>query len=111
MNTALWLDKTCGAIEALIHAGEPFEGLFPSIIDRTTGRMLETPPKAIEGQRECDRSPRGCNLRKSKGTGYFLRSHEAVSHGWASRVSEGREGCPPDELGRRGTQPSLPGRS
>lgn len=49
------------AIDALVEASEPHDGLFPSIIDRTTCEMAQTTPPDIPGQRPNDRAPLGCN--------------------------------------------------
>ena len=56
------LDRVWRAGEARIRAGEPYGGLFPSLLDRRTGEMLETLPPPIPGQRTDDRSHLGCNL-------------------------------------------------
>ncbi|MGH2367600.1 MAG: hypothetical protein ACRDI2_05325, partial [Chloroflexota bacterium] len=56
------LDKVGVAIDAIVHAGRPYGGLFPSLLDRRTGEMLETLPPAIPGQRIDDRSHLGSNL-------------------------------------------------
>jgi len=50
------------AIEALIDAGDPYDGLFPSMLDRETGTMLEEIPDHVPGQREHDRAHHGSNL-------------------------------------------------
>ena len=50
------------AIDALIAAAEPFEGLFPSMIDREDNTMLREIPSHIPGQREHDRAHYGTNL-------------------------------------------------
>lgn len=50
------------ALQALIDASEPYQGLFPSLLDRHTGAMLTDMPPPIEGQRNNDRSHLGSNL-------------------------------------------------
>ncbi len=50
------------ALDALIAAAEPYEGLFPSLLDRRTGAMLAELPPAIPGQRNGDRAHLGSNL-------------------------------------------------
>jgi hypothetical protein len=52
---------TC-ALDALIAAAAPYDGLFPSILDRTSGAMLRVLPPAIPGQRDGDRAHLGSNL-------------------------------------------------
>ena len=56
------LKSVCNAIEIMIEIGARYEGLFPSIIDRKTHRMMTEMPPAIPGQRDGDRSHLGCNL-------------------------------------------------
>jgi len=56
------LQAVCQAIEALVEAAEPYDGLFPSLLDRKSCQMLKAIPPAIEGQREGDRAPLGTNL-------------------------------------------------
>lgn len=56
------MDKVSRALDALIVAGDPFGGLFPSLLDRRTGAMLSRMPPAIPGQRNGDRAHLGCNL-------------------------------------------------
>ena len=62
MNPDATLDQVCRAIEALIDVGDSHDGLFPSLIDRRAGRMLEELPPVIDGQRDGDRSHHGSNL-------------------------------------------------
>ncbi len=56
------LDRVCRAIDLLVRAGEPYEGLIPSILDRETGRLPDALPPPIPGQRMEDRSYPGTNL-------------------------------------------------
>ncbi len=50
------------AMDALITAGKPYNGLFPSLLDRESGLMLDELPTAIPGQRDNDRAHLGSNL-------------------------------------------------
>lgn len=50
------------AVDALIEIGARHDGLFPSIIDRSTNEMMTELPGAIDGQRDGDRSHLGSNL-------------------------------------------------
>ncbi|MAT77219.1 hypothetical protein CMK14_18995 [Candidatus Poribacteria bacterium] len=50
------------AIHTMIKAGQPYKGLFPSILDPQAGEMLQTKPPKIPGQRDGDRAHLGCNL-------------------------------------------------
>lgn len=56
------LGRVCTALEVLIEAGSGFGGLFPSLLDRRTHRMLTDLPEPIHGQRQGDRSHLGSNL-------------------------------------------------
>jgi hypothetical protein len=56
------LVRVTRAIDALVEAGAPYGGLFPSILDRRTGAMLDELPPPIPGQRTGDRSFLGNNL-------------------------------------------------
>lgn len=56
------LNKVCRAIDILIKAADKHEGLFPSILDRTTKEIPDTLPKNIKGQRNEDRAYPGNNL-------------------------------------------------
>jgi hypothetical protein len=56
------LERVAQAAGAVVAASEPFGGLFPSLLDRRSGRMLDTLPPPIPGQRTGDRSHLGCNL-------------------------------------------------
>ena len=56
------LNRTLQAIEGLIEASVPYQGLIPSILDRKSGAMLTKLPPAIPGQRDGDRSHLGANL-------------------------------------------------
>ena len=49
-------------IHTMIKAGQPYKGLFPSILNPQTGEMLQTKPSKIPGQRDGDRAHLGCNL-------------------------------------------------
>lgn len=56
------IHKATKAIESLISIADAHDGLIPSIIDRTTQRMMTELPPAIPGQRDGDRSHLGSNL-------------------------------------------------
>ena len=56
------LQRVARAADAIVAAGEPYGGLFPSLLDRRTSAMLEALPPPIPGQRTGDRSHLGCNL-------------------------------------------------
>jgi hypothetical protein len=56
------LQRVTRAIDTLTAAGDRYHGLFPSIVDRHSGVMLETLPPGIAGQRTGDRSHLGSNL-------------------------------------------------
>lgn len=56
------LEHVTRALDALIEAGKPYGGLWPSLLDRRSGRMLTELPPAIPGQRNNDRSHLGSNL-------------------------------------------------
>ncbi len=56
------------AMDALVDAGEPFEGLFPSLLDRETCGMLTRMPPPIPGLRNGDRSHLGSNLIHDEAT-------------------------------------------
>jgi|TARA_Y100000588_G_scaffold376717_1_gene454885 hypothetical protein len=62
MNPETILEKVCRALDIAIGLGANYEGLFPSIIDRSTHQMMVDMPPAIAGQRDGDRSHLGCNL-------------------------------------------------
>ena len=62
------MNRVLRALDALILAGESFEGLFPSLLDRRTGAMLSRMPPPIAGQRNGDRSHLGCNLIHDEAT-------------------------------------------
>lgn len=62
MSTDPLLDFVTAAADALIESGRPYGGLFPSMLDRATGRMITDPPEPIPGQRAGDRSYGGSNL-------------------------------------------------
>ncbi len=69
METAhVLMERVRGAMDALIAAGEPYQGLLPSMLDRRTGKMLMDPPAAIPGQRIHDRAIRGSNLIHDEST-------------------------------------------
>ena len=51
MQSTDLLTTVCRAIDALIAAAEPYQGMFPSMLDPATGKMLLTSPPQIEGQR------------------------------------------------------------
>lgn len=56
------LEKVCRSFDALIDIADRYDGLFPSLLDRRSQRILEEVPEAIPGQRQGDRSHPGCNL-------------------------------------------------
>jgi hypothetical protein len=56
------LGRVTRAVDALVEAGAPYGGLFPSFLDRRTGAMLEELPPPIPGQRTGDRAFPGNNL-------------------------------------------------
>ena len=62
MDAETILQRVCRSIDILIEIGAEYEGLFPSLIDRTTHRMMTEMPPGIPGQRDGDRSHPGCNL-------------------------------------------------
>jgi hypothetical protein len=62
MNADQILNRVCQALDALIEAGAEYQGLFPSLLDRKTHKMVTHAPPAIEGQRNCDRAHLGSNL-------------------------------------------------
>lgn len=62
MHAERILERVCAAIDVLIEAGTAYEGLFPSLIDRETHKMVRELPPAIEGQRMQDRAHLGSNL-------------------------------------------------
>jgi len=62
------LDRVCKSLDSLIAASKPYHGLFPSLLDRHTGTMLEEFPPPIDGQRITDRSPSGSNLIHDEAT-------------------------------------------
>ena len=68
MDAEALLSKVRAALAALEEAAEPYGGLFPSMLDRRTGRMLGEMPPHIEGQRDGDRSPLGSNLMHDEST-------------------------------------------
>ena len=50
------LGRVARAVDALLAAADAHGGLFPSLLDRRSGAMLETLPPPIAGQRSGDRS-------------------------------------------------------
>lgn len=56
------LSEVSAVLERLVVAAEPFQGLFPSILDRRTCQMPASLPPGIEGQRDGDRAFPGSNL-------------------------------------------------
>jgi hypothetical protein len=56
------LKKVCRSLDILIDVADQYNGLWPSIIDRSTNQMMTTMPEAISGQRDGDRSHLGSNL-------------------------------------------------
>ncbi|NKB68856.1 MAG: hypothetical protein GKR89_17460 [Candidatus Latescibacteria bacterium] len=56
------LAKVGRALDILIEVGDQYQGLFPSLIDRQSHRMLSELPPPIPGQRQGDRSHLGSNL-------------------------------------------------
>ena len=62
MNPDTLLEHVTSAIDVLIEAGAEHDGLFPSLIDRKSHKMLTELPPAIDGQRMGDRAHLGNNL-------------------------------------------------
>lgn len=62
MDSARILTAVTDAFDVLVAAGERHDGLFPSIVDRESGVLLEELPDPIPGQRNSDRAFRGSNL-------------------------------------------------
>ncbi len=56
------ITKTCNAIDLIIECSIEYNGLFPSILNAKSGRMLLDKPSKIPGQRNGDRAHLGCNL-------------------------------------------------
>ena len=56
------LDRVVQAIGAIVEASDPYDGLFPSLLNPRSGKMLTTLPPAIHGQRDGDRCLHGNNL-------------------------------------------------
>ncbi len=56
------LQRVTAALDVLIACGEPYGGLFPSLIDRRERQMLTALPPTIAGQRIGDRAFLGSNL-------------------------------------------------
>ena len=76
------LRRVCRAIDILIEAGDRYEGLFPSLIDRQTHRMMETLPPAIPGQRMGDRAHMGSNLMHDHS---LIKAMYGLSHALGKR--------------------------
>ncbi len=68
------LQRVITALETLSAAGEPHQGLFPSIIHRHDGTQLAEMPPHIPGQRPSDRSFRGSNLMHDQVTLLTMRA-------------------------------------
>lgn len=49
------LDTAPAAIDRISERSEPYDGLFPSLLDRETGETLTEMPEPISGQRNWDR--------------------------------------------------------
>jgi len=58
----------CAALDALIEAARPHDGLFPSVLDCASEQMPWSLPASIEGQRDEDRSFPGSNLAHDHST-------------------------------------------
>lgn len=56
------LDRVETTIDTLVDAGEPYQGLVPSILDRRSGAIPAASPPTVPGQRQFDRAHHGCNL-------------------------------------------------
>ena len=56
------LDRVVQAIGAIVEAADPYDGLFPSLLNPRSGKMLTELPPAIHGQRDGDRCLLGNNL-------------------------------------------------
>ncbi len=62
------MKKITRAIDALIDAGDKYEGLFPSLLAPKTRLMLQDLPTPIKGQSKGDRSHLGSNLMHDEPT-------------------------------------------
>lgn len=71
--------RLSAALDALVMAAIPHEGLFPSILDRRAGVMPETLPPPIPGQRNGDRAYPGSNLIHDEAT---LKTLYALARAW-----------------------------
>ena len=56
------LDDVTESFDALRAAGDPYDGLIPSVLDRESGEMYSDVPGRIQAQRDGDRSHCGANL-------------------------------------------------
>jgi hypothetical protein len=58
------LRAVTGAVDGVVAEGERHDGLFPSMLDRERGRLLDSGmPAPVRGQRNGDRAYRGSNLQ------------------------------------------------
>lgn len=55
-------ERVLACIDRLLEIADHYQGLLPSILDVQSGRMPQTAPPALPGQREGDRARWGCNL-------------------------------------------------
>lgn len=62
MPTRDFVEVVRQALDALIQSSSPYQGLFPSVLDRDSLRMPDEIPAPIPGQRKGDRSYPGSNL-------------------------------------------------
>ena len=56
------LERVVPAIRAIVDASDAYDGLFPSLLNLRSGKMLTALPPAIHGQRDGDRCLHGNNL-------------------------------------------------
>lgn len=83
MQSEELLETASAAIDEVIASSDPYNGLFPSLLDRHTGEMLRDLPDCIYGQRSQDRCHLGSNLTHDEPllkTMYALAEAEGKSH-------------------------------
>lgn len=86
MRPTKMLDAVAQVLDRLVEAAEPWQGMFPSMLDRRTGEMLRDGPPAIVGQRDGDRAWRGGNLMHDHVTLKLMAELDAagIGDGWGS---------------------------